>query len=57
MGPDFVQQTLLRDQDIILDFELLADMLSRALPVLNGTSADFRALLERDPGYFVIGQT
>ncbi len=54
MGVEFVQHTLARDQDIILDFELLADMLSRVLPVLTGTSQDFRSKLEADPGYFVI---
>lgn len=54
MGVEFVQHTLARDQDIILDFELLADMLSRVLPVLNGTSQDFRSKLEADPGYFII---
>ncbi|CAL8463208.1 g2742 [Coccomyxa elongata] len=53
-GPAFVEQTLARDQDVILDFEVLADMLSRVLPVLNGTSDAFRALLQLDPEYFVI---
>ena len=49
-----MEQTLARDQDVILDFEVLADMLSRVLPVLNGTSDSFRALLQMDPEYFVI---
>ena len=53
-GPAFVEQTLARDQDVILDFEVLADILSRVLPVLDGTSDAFRVLLQLDPDYFVI---
>lgn len=49
-----MEQTLARDQDVILDFEVLADMLSRVLPVLDGTSDAFRVLLQLDPDYFVI---
>jgi hypothetical protein len=53
-GPEFVRSTLLRDQDVTLDFEAFADVFSRALPFLRGTQHDFAAKLASDPQYFAL---
>jgi len=50
----FIHATLDRDQDIVLNFELVATALERAAEDQNGTLAAYRTKLAESPDFFVV---
>lgn len=55
-GVRFIHATLARDQNIVLNFELVAKAIERVAQAQNGTLAAYGTRLSQDPDFFVINE-